>query len=239
MKTSIIILTYNKFEHSQECIESVRKFTRPDSYEIIVVDNNSTDGTVGWLKQQNDIKTVFNAENKGFPAGCNQGIRIADGDDILLLNNDTIVTHNWLDNLSACLHSADDIGAVGPVTNFANYYQKIDCNYRSTEEMHEFARKFNVPDSARWEPRIKLIGFCMLIRKSVIDQVGLLDERFSPGHFEDDDYSTRMRREGYRLFLCQDTFIHHYGSASFRDDHQKHVDLGARNAKKIRRKMGV
>lgn len=238
MKTSIIILTYNKLEHSRDCIESIRKYTRPGTYEIIVIDNNSTDGTVDWLKQQDDIRTIFNSENKGFPAGCNQGIRMAGGDDILLLNNDVIVTHNWLDNMSACLHSADDIGAVGPVTNFANYYQTIRCKYHSLEELHEFARRFNVSNQDLWEPRIKLIGFCMLIRKSITDQIGLLDERFSPGHFEDDDYSARIRREGYRLMLCRDTFIHHFGSASFKDDPQKHVELGVRNAKIFEDKWG-
>ena len=238
MKTSIVILTYNKLEYTKGCIESIRQFTRPGSYEIIVVDNNSTDDTVEWLRQQKDIRIIFNSENRGFPAGCNQGIGVADGDDILLLNNDIIVTHNWLDNLSGCLHSADDIGAVGPVTNFACYYQTVTCKYHTVEEMHAFARKFNASNPALWERRLKLIGFCMLIRKSVIDRIGLLDERFSPGHFEDDDYSTRMRREGYKLILCQDTFIHHWGSVSFKDDHEKHVELGAENARKFEGKWG-
>lgn len=238
MKTSIIILTYNKLDYTKGCIESIRQFTRPGSYEIIVVDNNSTDETVGWLKQQEDIRCIFNAENKGFPAGCNQGMKIAECDDILLLNNDIIVTQNWLDNLSTCLHSAEDIGAVGPVTNFANYYQTVSCKYHTVPEMQEFARKFNVSNPDKWERRLKLIGFCMLIRKSVVDKIGFLDERFTPGHFEDDDYSVRMRREGYKIFLCQDTFIHHWGSVSFKDEPEKHVALGAANAKKFEDKWG-
>ena len=119
--TSIIILTYNQLAHTKNCLASIRQFTRPEEYEIIVVDNCSTDETVAWLKQQKDIRAIFNNENKGFPAGCNQGIRIARGSEILLLNNDTIVTPNWLNNLKRALYSDASIGAVGPVTNYAIY----------------------------------------------------------------------------------------------------------------------
>ena len=92
MKTSIIILTHNKLEYTQLCINSIRDFTEVGSYEIIIVDNNSTDGTVEWLSKQPDILSIFNSENLGFPKGCNQGIEASTGDNILLLNNDTIAT---------------------------------------------------------------------------------------------------------------------------------------------------
>ncbi len=105
-KTSIIILTYNNLSLTKGCIESIFKYTEKDSYEIIVVDNASTDDTVAYLKEQKDIKTIFNSENVGFPKGCNMGIQLASKDnDILLLNNDTIVTTNWLKNLKICLES--------------------------------------------------------------------------------------------------------------------------------------
>lgn len=100
MGTSIIILTYNKLEYTKKCIESIRKYTKDEEYEIIIVDNNSTDGTRSWIENQNDIKSILNKENVGFPAGCNMGIKISKKEnDILLLNNDTIVTINWLSNL--------------------------------------------------------------------------------------------------------------------------------------------
>ncbi|HBD01570.1 MAG TPA: glycosyl transferase, partial [Lachnoclostridium sp.] len=77
-KTSIIILTYNNLDYNKPCIESIRKYTKAGTYEIVVVDNNSTDGTKEWLEEQNDLKVIFNTENVGFPKGCNQGISIAD-----------------------------------------------------------------------------------------------------------------------------------------------------------------
>jgi O-antigen biosynthesis protein len=239
MKTSIIILTYNKLEYTKKCIESIRQYTEPNTYEIIIIDNASTDGTVDWLKQQKDIKAIFNENNVGFPKGCNQGIEVSSGENILLLNNDVIVTKNWLTNLLACLYSSEKIGAVGPVTNYCSYYQTIPVSYGDDlDEMHNFASVYNRLNPDLWEQRIKLIGYCVLIRKEVIDKIGLLDERFSPGNFEDDDYSYRIVQAGYQLVLCKDTFIHHFGSTSFNEQSEKYTTLLKENANKFKEKWG-
>lgn len=238
MRTSIVILTYNKLDYTKECIGSIRKYTKPGTYELIVVDNNSTDGTVKWLKQQKDIRTILNNENMGFPKGCNQGMAQAGGDNILLLNNDVIVTHEWLNNLAKALYSSADIGAVGAVTNNCSYGQAIAVNYKSLEEMHQFARRHNISNPANWDERLKLVGFCLLIRREVVAKIGLLDEMFSPGNYEDDDYSVRMRRAGYKLVLCRDTFIHHFGSASFGDRWDEYLKLLEINRQKFAGKWG-
>ena len=180
-----------------------------------MVDNNSTDATVQWIKAQKDIAFILNDINLGFPKGCNQGIEIANSENILLLNNDIIVTENWLDNLITCLYSSEDIGAVGPVSNNASYGQKINTNYTNLDEMFNFAKKYNVSNPENWEEIIKLIGFCLLVKKSILEEIGVLDELFSPGNFEDDDLSIRIRNAGYKNIICRDTFIHHYGSVSF------------------------
>ncbi|WP_346895285.1 glycosyltransferase [Clostridium sp. UBA7503] len=237
-KTSIIILTYNNLDYNKICIESIRKYTKNNNYEIIVVDNNSKDGTVEWLKEQKDIKVIYNKENLGFPKGCNQGINIANGEEILLLNNDTIVAPGWLENLKECLYSSEYIGAVGPVTNSCPNYQSIPISYASVEEMIEFAEKYNYSEPKKWEERLRLIGYCMLIKKEVIDKVGLLDEIFTPGNFEDDDYSLRMRKAGYKLMLCKNSFIHHFGSASFEKISKEFSELLIRNRKKFFEKWG-
>lgn len=240
MKTSIIILTYNKLEYTQKCIESIRKYTPQfGTYEIIVVDNNSTDGTVDWLRRQKDLRVIYNKENMGFPKGCNQGIEISKGNNILLLNNDTIVTHSWLNNLLNCLYSSEAIGAVGPVTNNCSNQQTIEVSYQTEQEMHNFAREYNKPDCGKWEQRLKLVGFCLLIRREIIDKVGLLDERFSPGNFEDDDLSFRIIQAGYALLLCRDTFIHHYGSVTFKEQPSLYQDLLERNKKVFIEKWGI
>lgn len=215
-KTSIIILTYNNLMYTKKCITSVRKHTAKGEYEIIVVDNNSADGTVEYLKKQSDLKLVLNKENLGFPKGCNQGIKQAEPEnDILLLNNDVIVTSNWLLNLKIALYSNEKIGAVGPVSNSCAYYQSIPVDYKNEDEMLKFAMKFNISDKNKWEFRLKLIGFCMLIKREIVNQIGYLDDMFTPGNYEDDDYSMRILEAGYELVLCRDTFIHHYGGMSF------------------------
>ncbi|MDR6883472.1 bifunctional glycosyltransferase family 2 protein/class I SAM-dependent methyltransferase [Bacillus sp. 3255] len=237
-KTSIVILTYNKLEYTQACIESIRKFTQRGSYEVIIVDNNSTDGTREWLAEQTDLLTIFNSENVGFPKGCNQGIEVASGDNIMLLNNDIIVTENWLPPMIEALYSSNNIGAVGPVTNSAYNYQEISVNHKTLDEMWKFAASYNRHDSSQWERRLKLIGFCMIIKREAIDRIGVLDEIFSPGMCEDSDFSFRLLEAGYELLLCKNVFIHHFGSTSFGEMPERTRNLLATSRKKFLSKWG-
>lgn len=236
--TSIIILTYNQLNYTKLCIESIRKFTNRESYEIIIVDNNSSDDTVKWLESQEDLNVIYNKENKGFPAGCNQGIKISNGDNILLLNNDTIVTPNWLNNLETALYSSGDIGAVGSISNSCSNGQQIQVDYSDIEQLINFGAEFNVSNPSTWEYRLKLIGYCYMVKKEVLDKIGLLDEIFTPGNYEDDDLSLRILSEGYKLILCKDTFVHHFGSVSFSNEGVKFSNVFYENRAKIHQKWG-
>lgn len=236
--TSIIVLTHNKLDFTQACIDSIRRHTAPRTYELIVVDNASHDGTATWLCEQPDIVPILNPTNVGFPAGCNQGLRVARGDHILLLNNDTVVTPHWLEHLLTCLESDGRIGAVGPLTSSASYYQSIPTTYRNAQEMDAFAWDVHKQNRGQWERRLKLVGFCILIKRAVIDVIGELDERFSPGNFEDDDLSLRVLLAGYDLVLCRDVFIHHAGSVTFREAATAFSDMLQVNAQKFSEKWG-
>lgn len=237
--TSIIILTYNNLDYNIQCIESIRTFTEKNTYEIVVVDNGSTDGTREWLLKQNDLKLIFPNENTGFPKGCNLGIEAAEKEnDILLLNNDTVVTPNWLYNLRTCLYNDELTGAVGPITNYAWNHQSIDVHYTSIQEMIKFSETLNNSDNNKWEPKIKLIGFCLLIKRKVLNTIGLLDEIFSPGNFEDDDLCVRITEAGYNLFLCNDCFIHHYGNITFNKEPEKFNNVLTKNSQKFKEKWG-
>lgn len=240
--TSIIILSYNTIDYLQMCIESIRGFTEEGSYELIVVDNASTDGSSQWIAQQPDIRAIFNTENKGFPGGCNQGLAIAKGDDLLLLNSDVIVTPRWLEQLKKALYSSKDVGAVSCVTNKCSNGQQIEMPYKEFDInlMLDFAEKHNHSNPQLWTMHFTLVGFCYLFKREIYDAIGGLDEAFSPGNYEDDDYSFRINLLGYQTLLCRDTFIHHFGSGSFIKkrtpeeelEHAKSVDLlMARNRK--------
>ena len=215
-KTSIIILSCNTLELLQLCIASIHEYTEAGTYEIIVVDNASEDGSAEWLKGQKDLRCIYNEENLGFPKGCNQGLEIATGTELLLLNSDTVVTKNWLKNLRCALYSSAKIGAVSCVANRCAHNQQIAVSYENLEDMQDFAANYNQSDASLWEKRVTLVGFCFLFKHEVFEKIGFLDERFSPGNYEDDDYSLRILQAGYDLLLCRDTFIHHFGSATFK-----------------------
>lgn len=216
--TSIVILTFNQLEYTKKCVESIRRFT-PEDHEIIFVDNGSKDGTREWLRElvsrNSNYRLIENRENSGFSKGCNQGIRESRGEFILLLNNDVIVTEGWLSGLLSCLRSAPDAGIVGPMTNNISGLQRIDVDYKDESGINDFAKRFRETFMGRRIPLRRVVGFCMLFRRELIDKIGLLDESFGTGNFEDDDLCLRAELSGFRNYVAGDTFIHHYGSRSF------------------------
>ncbi|EGW36167.1 glycosyltransferase [Desulfosporosinus sp. OT] len=214
MTTSIIILTVNQLAVTQQCLGSIRQNT-PESYELIVVDNGSTDGTIEYLKSQPDIKAVFNSSNLGFAKGCNQGRELASGDNILFLNNDTVVTENWLGNMLRLLYSQPQIGLVGPVSNKANGHQQINVSYAELSGLVDFAREYCAKNAGCYRRVFRLVGFCLLVKKEVINQVGGFDELFGLGNVKDDDFCLRAVRAGYHLMIALDSFVHHIAQLTF------------------------
>ncbi len=213
--TSIVILTMNELNYTRMCVESIQRNT-PEPCELIFVDNGSTDGTVEYLRSIEGATVIENGENRGFAAGCNQGIEAACGDYVLLLNNDTVVTKGWLGRMIAHAERDEKAGIVGPRTNYAAGYQMIrNPKYGSLEELEPYAESLRLEHFGQAETVPGLIGFCMLIKRCVIDKVGLFDERFKIGNWEDADYCMRVKQAGYNLVMAQDVFVHHFGSRTF------------------------
>ncbi|MBA4389330.1 MAG: hypothetical protein C0399_00105 [Syntrophus sp. (in: bacteria)] len=217
--SSIIILAFNELEYTKRCVKSIRKHT-PEPHEIIFVDNGSTDGTVKWLSklvQENDnYQLIENKENLGFAKGCNQGIEASHGEFILLLNNDVILVDKWLSGMLGCLNSASDVGIVGPLTNnISGPQQIVSDEYRSVDYLDKYAAQFRKKHRHRRIPLRRIVGFCMLFKRALAEQIGMLDESFGTGNFEDDDFCLRAALKGYRNLVAGDVFIHHYGSRSF------------------------
>lgn len=236
-KAAIVILSYNLLNMTGDCIESIRRTTPEDSREIIVVDNASVDGSAEWLREQKDIKLLCNNENKGFPAACNQGIRLAEADsDIFLLNNDTVMTDNALFWLRMGLYEKETVGSTGSVSNFVSNRQAVVANGKDRQFYLDFARKNNVPLEKPYLPKVYLVGYALLIKRTVLDEIGLLDERFSPGNFEDNDLCLRIGLAGYSNVLCKNSFIIHWGSQSFGKEPQKYGNLMGLNEQKFFKK---
>jgi GT2 family glycosyltransferase/tetratricopeptide (TPR) repeat protein len=217
--TSIIILTFNQMEYTKECVKSIQKHT-PELHEIIFVDNGSTDGTLKWLRkltQENKgYKLVDNKHNLGFAKGCNQGIEASRGEFILLLNNDVVVSEGWLSGLLNCLNHTPAVGIVGPMTNNISGPQQVFSDeYRSVDHLDKYAAKFKKQYRHRRIPLRRIVGFCMLFKHTLVEQIGMLDESFGTGNFEDDDFCLRAALAGYKNHVAGDIFVHHYGSRSF------------------------
>ncbi|SDW82003.1 glycosyltransferase family 2 protein [Paenibacillus sp. CF384] len=231
--TSIIIPSYNGLSLLQDAIEAIRRYTDSNEspYEIIVVDNGSTDGTCQWCIREG-IPCLSLARNTGFPFACNRGLRMARGEYLMLLNNDVTVSAGWLPALIRALTARADIGMVGPVTNYISGRQQVEHPFSSMEEFHGQAAAALVREAKISEPIMRLVGFCMLFKRSLYERIGELDERFTPGHYEDDDYCFRARMHGYSLLMCRDVFVHHRGSVSFkRSNPQELQQLVERNRK--------
>ncbi|AWP29186.1 glycosyltransferase family 2 protein [Paenibacillus sp. Cedars] len=236
--TSIIIPTFNGLHLLRTCVDHIRAYTEVP-YEIIVVDNGSRDGTGEYCLREK-LLLISLPENTGFPVACNRGLRMASGDQLLLLNNDVFVSPRWLTLLLEALYSREEIGIVGPVTNYASGIQQVEAGYTDiTGYIHE-AERWNVTNPGRWQEVNRIVGLCYLFKRTVMNRVGLLDEMFSPGHYEDDDYCYRARLGGFKLLVAGNVLVHHEGSASFRNRFPGGFqDLIERNRKRFVEKWNV
>jgi O-antigen biosynthesis protein len=213
--TSIIIPTYNQLGCTRQCLDSIHRLT-DEPYEIIVVDNGSTDGTVEHLRGSGGVRLIVNETNRGFPAAVNQGIAVASGSQVLLLNNDTLVTTGWLGRMLRALESELTIGLVGPCSNFVSGPQQVAAGYDQLAGLDGFAWDWSKAHDGQRVEVTRLVGFCLLIKRAVIDSIGLLDEQFGIGCFEDDDYCLRAIQAGFRTVIAADAFIHHHGGQTMR-----------------------
>lgn len=213
---TIVIPTYNQLHMLKQCIASIHAHT-PLPYEIVIVDNASTDGTADYLRSQSlDLRYTLMDENLGFAGGVNHGLMMARGNYIVVLNNDVLVTPGWLDNMMRCLHSDERIAAVGPVTNYIGGDQQIEVPYTQVKDMINFAQEHNKPDPAKWHNTDRLVGFCLLFRRELLNEIGYLDEGYQVGNYEDDDWMIRIRLLGRKLCIAGDSFVHHFGSVSMK-----------------------
>lgn len=238
-RSSIVILSYNTLAYTKICIDSIRETCYDKCYKIIVVDNASNDGSLEWLRTQSDIILIENDTNTGFPAGCNQGILSSSSDnDIFLLNSDTIMLPNSLFWLRIGLYNDSKTGATGAITNYASNEQMTKAKFNSLEEYIKYGTGLNVPSTNAYELKSFLAMFAMLIKREALDSVGLLDERFTPGNFEDNDYGIRLLANGYNCVLCHNSYIFHFGSQSFRKDAKSYETLYMTNREKYKDKWG-
>lgn len=236
--TSIIIVTRNQLPYTRQCLQSLREHT-PQKIELIIVDNGSTDGTVEFLRSLPGARIIANQSNRGYAAGCNQGLAAAAGDFLVLLNNDTIVTEDWLAGLLFHARQGNSVGLVGPLSNYVAGSQRIPVGFSSLAEIHSFARELRRQNFGRRRETGFISGMCMLIRREVVKHIGGLDERFGCGNFEDDDFCLRAALAGFKLYIALDVFIYHHGSRTFVGEKLDYPALLSRNWALYKEKWGL
>lgn len=206
-KVSVIILSYNHPDLMKKTLDSVINFSHYPNLEIIVVDNASNQETVKLLKSYPQIKLILNKTNYGFSKGNNIGLKAATGDYLILLNNDVIVTSGWISRLLFYAQQPK-VGLVGPVTNSIGNEAKIDFDISNYHN-------YTYPHWGQYLEVNNIAAFCWIMSRKTYQLIGELDERFGRGMFEDDDYCKRVKNKNLKILITDDTFVHHFGAASF------------------------
>lgn len=236
---SLTILAFNNLEKTQRCVESILKYTKGINYELILVDNGSSDKTLEYFRsipfQNKRIIHITQNLGAGYPwmHFCVNDF----GKYICSVSNDLIVTPHWLENLIACMESDPKIGMVNPVSNNTSNLQDVNLPYSSYEEMQQKAARFNHSDPRKWEDRLRMITLGTLFRKEVLLASGwpMGDAGFFHD-FGDDDMTFKIRRLGYRTVLAGDTWICHdhdlrHGEGKDPAEFRQSLNIGRANFK--------
>lgn len=228
-KIDIIVPIYNAFEYTQECIKSVLKHTDLSLNRLVLINDKSPDEKILPMllkyKSENsdkNIEVVDNEENLGFVKTVNKGMLLSES-DVILLNSDTEVTKNWIEKITACAYSNEYIATVTPLTNNGTIASVpnfgIDNELPKNMSLDEYSQMIENISAHRYPQLTTGNGFCLFIKRSVIDEIGVFDdETFGKGYGEENDFCYRALDYGYSHVLCDDTFIYHKGTQSFKKE---------------------
>ncbi len=219
-KVSIIILNYNGGKIIRKCLESVYK-QRYGNFEVIVVDNGSTDGSLTEIsKKFPKVKIVKSHKNLGFAQGNNFGYKKAKGDLILFLNNDKIVDRNFLSPLVEKITSSSEIGAIQPkILQFPNKYliDSVGSYFILTGFLYHFGH--NKKDQKKYNSEsyiFSMKGACMLFKREVLKNTGLFDKDYF-AYFEETDLCQRTWISGYKVLYLPSSKIYHMGGETVKN----------------------
>jgi GT2 family glycosyltransferase len=218
VEASVVIVTHDKLPFTRMCLETLRAASRDEAVEVVVVDNGSTDGTSEYLQAlaatDPSVRIVLNPENFGFARACNQGLAVARGSILVLLNNDALLAPGWLPRFRAAL-SDGAVGLAGPVTNRIGNEAEVEVGYDTWGDYLVAARARAAEHAGKVADIGTVTMFCLAMRRDAYERIGPLDQRFEIGLLEDDDYSLRAREAGLRAVCLQDLLVHHFGETSF------------------------
>jgi len=227
MSCDIIVPIYNSLSAVKACLNAVYNCTQSSDYHLYLIDDASEITTHHYLQNQlvkhKNITLHTHNENLGFVKACNTGFSLGTAPYVLLLNSDVIVTPNWLPRLLACIQADKRIAAVNPLTNHA---PQIDlpmlpgCNFYDMDQA--------ISQNVHCLDVVTNVGFCLLLRRSTLMQVGVFDEIYGRGYCEESDLCMRLTTHGFRTVVASNVYVYHQGGATFEDGlsrylHNRHI----------------
>ncbi|MCA0242580.1 MAG: glycosyltransferase [Proteobacteria bacterium] len=229
----IIVCVHNALDDVKRCLESVRLHT-PAPYGLVIVDDGSAAPTRDYLAayaQQHGALLLRNEAAQGYTLAANQGMRRSTAPCLVLLNSDTIVSRDWLDRLVMCAGSDPLIGIVGPLSNTASWQSIPEIARNGDWSDNALPPGMAIADMAQWVaqtssqsyPRLNFLnGFCLLIKRTLIERIGLFDEEvFGKGFGEENDYCLRAGEAGFSLAVADDVYVHHAQSKSYSNERRR------------------
>lgn len=235
MDLSVVLPVFNAPVDVAQCLDSVRRHLGGDRCELIIINDASAAETSallrGFVRDFDEhptsrdtesvpplnppfIRLVEHAENQGYLHSANEGLELASGDVIVLLNSDTTIPTGFAERVLACFASDEKIGVASPVASHCGLFSipmKPGLEAKDVDVMDAFLR----PHRPDYPTVILPDGFCFCLRKSVIQQIGLFDERYHPGYYEETDFGMRARQVGWKTVLIDNLYVYHKAQASF------------------------
>lgn len=246
----VIIPVYNAPEFVERCICSLLEHAE-GQVDFLLINDGSDDQTTDLLRRlasdKDNVRLIEHQENQGYTRAVNTGLRESTADYVILLNSDTEVSSGWIRRLVLCASSDPRIGIVGPLSNAASWQSVPEVKTGAKFATNPIPIGLTVQDvaeavvraSKRAYPRTTFVnGFCFLIKRQLIDAIGVMDEEnFPVGYGEENDYCMRARAAGFELAIADDVYVYHAKSKSFGDDRRtKHAEEGRHS---LSRKYGV
>ena len=211
---TIVIPNYNGMKFLPGCIESLDAQTA-DDFEVLIVDNGSSDGSVEWIKERG-IRLVELPENKGFAGGVNAGLKVCDTEYVILLNNDTICFNDFVEKLEHTIEMSDKIFAVSALMIKANNHELVDSAGDGISIVgwaYQRGLDENIERHASSRRVFSACAGAAIYRKSILDEIGYFDEMHF-AYLEDIDLSYRANLAGYRIYYEPEAKVYHLGSAT-------------------------
>lgn len=218
----VLMPVFNNVEYTKKAVASLVKHTDNNLFELLIIDNGSTDETPQFLKSLVDrnnqmFRVLTLPKNLGFGGGLNRGLDLISSfkwEYAVIANNDLLFTPKWLKQMLETMTTApvDKVGIVGPMSNFAGGSQGMAANYRTVDDLDKFSDMHHQMNKGKWHEAGVVVGLLMLFRRQFYDEVGFFDERFFPGTWEENDWELRGAIKGWKYVVDRSTFIHHYGS---------------------------